>query len=444
MVKEAVIYCRVSTNLQIGDNHVTMELQEKRGREFAARTGYTVVKICSDAGISGKNRKNRKGLSEALSLLKKDDALIVFNLSRLARNTRETLEIFEEIQKKKAHLLSVTENINSADAVGRLWITLLSSLAQFERETTAERVSKAMEYKKQKGERVGRIPFGYQLSNGKGSLLIENPEEQKIIQLIHQKRETLDSEGRGKSYRKIASELNAEKIPAGKSAKRWYPTACERIIKRKPITILEEKIEEDDEIQHLLEERFPNLEIKENQEDHYQPSSESSYQPSCDPSCEKVNCEKEEDQEKVNDEKEEDQDENQDEDSDQEKEDSEDLDDSDQEDFSEEDQEEKAPITTTLDLSQTLILLQRAIDENWPQNQIKAIRSLLDNKLLSGKEKVSQKEVHREKKRKSEEKSSDSKMKKSPKKSKISPKKSMSTKKGSKKSSEKEIKKSRK
>lgn len=404
MVKEAVIYCRVSTNLQIGDNHVTMELQEKRGHEFAARTGYTVIKTCSDAGISGKSRKNRKGLNEALSLLKKDDALIVFNLSRLARNTRETLEIFEEIQKKKAHLLSVTENINSADAVGRLWITLLSSLAQFERETTAERVSKAMEYKKQKGERVGRIPFGYQLSNGKGSLLVENPEEQRIIRLIFDKRATLDDKGKPKSYRKIADELNNENVPAGKTAKQWYPTSCERILKRKPIVIVPQVEEQDlepneDDIHRLLASTLADFEQnddnqeEDNQEEDNQDENEEDQEDYEDYQNEDDDNQDQETEDRYeNGDIEEDpepEDNNQDEGQEDQNqgENQEEIDDppanednqahENEDDNQDENQDETNNQAQTFDLTQTISLLQRAINEKWPQEQIDAIRSLL-------------------------------------------------------------------
>ena len=98
------------------------------------------------------------------------------------------------------------------------------SVAQWERETIGERTKDALRFKITKGERCGKVRFGYSLSED-GVNLIPNPTEQEAIGLMQQ----LRSEGR--SFQKIADELNARGIPTKEGGK-WLHCSVAGILNR--------------------------------------------------------------------------------------------------------------------------------------------------------------------------------------------------------------------
>ena len=89
---KAIGYCRVSTEGQAVDG-VSMDAQEAKIRAWAELNNADEVLLFTDAGISGKRADNRPALQDALRAVGKGDALIVYSLSRLARSTRDTLQI---------------------------------------------------------------------------------------------------------------------------------------------------------------------------------------------------------------------------------------------------------------------------------------------------------------------------------------------------------------
>jgi DNA invertase Pin-like site-specific DNA recombinase len=104
-------------------------------------------------------------------------------------------------------------------------LNVLMSVAQWERETIGERTHDAMEYKSLKGERVGKVPFGYDLG-ADGVQLIPNEAEQRVLSLIGQLR------AGGLSLRAIAAELTARGIPTKEGETEWVHTTIARIVKR--------------------------------------------------------------------------------------------------------------------------------------------------------------------------------------------------------------------
>ena len=115
------------------------------------------------------------------------DALIVYKLDRLSRNTIQLLTFIENyFQEKGIRFLSVTEQIDTTTAIGKFFLTLMAALAQMERETTIERIKMALDHKKENGERLGTTPLGYKtIEEGeKKGELEEVDEEMKIIKEI--------------------------------------------------------------------------------------------------------------------------------------------------------------------------------------------------------------------------------------------------------------------
>ncbi len=219
-MKQAVIYIRVSTMMQV-DEGVSLDAQKAKAKAWAELNDYEVKEVYTDAGISGKRADNRTGLQNALHACSKDDALIVYSLSRLARSTKDTIEISELLQNKGADLVSISEKIDTTTASGKMVFRMLAVMAEFESDQLSERTKIAMQYKRSKGERVGSIPYGKKLHDN-GIDLLPNSTEQEIILLI----ESLKRDGL--SLNKIAAHLNKTKHqPRGK---KWYAQTIKRVL----------------------------------------------------------------------------------------------------------------------------------------------------------------------------------------------------------------------
>lgn len=96
---QAIIYLRVSTAGQVEDG-VSLDAQESKARAWCELNDYPIKAVFTDAGISGKSAINRPELQNALADCGNGDALIVYSLSRLARSTKDTIEISELLAKK--------------------------------------------------------------------------------------------------------------------------------------------------------------------------------------------------------------------------------------------------------------------------------------------------------------------------------------------------------
>lgn len=199
---KAVVYTRVSTAGQANDG-VSMDAQESKARAWADFNGYSKVEVFSDAGISGSSMDKRDGLSQALKAIEKGDVLIVYSLSRLARSTKDTLEISDRLAKRGADLVSLSEKIDTTNAAGKMVFRMLAVLSEFERDQVAERTKTALCHKKSKGERVGAIPYGFCLAED-GKTLQECGEEQQAIEKAKELKLS------GMSLRQIANALQAD------------------------------------------------------------------------------------------------------------------------------------------------------------------------------------------------------------------------------------------
>ena len=212
-------YARVSTDEQ-AKSGLGLEAQIAKIRSYADLFELTVTEIVIDDGISGKNLK-RPGLIKAIRAIKAGDAegMLVAKLDRLTRNVADLGTLVQNVFDK-AELYSVSEQINTKNAAGRLVLNVLVSVAQWERETICERTSDALQAKKARGEKTGgNVPFGFEVVNGK---LIENVEEQAVISKIRELR------ANGLSLRKIAEKSNDEGIET-KTGKAWNAMQISRI-----------------------------------------------------------------------------------------------------------------------------------------------------------------------------------------------------------------------
>jgi DNA invertase Pin-like site-specific DNA recombinase len=198
-MKQAIIYLRVSTTGQVTDG-VSLDAQESKARAWCELNDYEVKAVYTDAGISGKSTANREGLQNALDSVKKENALVVYSLSRLARSTKDTIQISETLNAKGVDLVSLSEKIDTTTAAGKMVFRMLAVLSEFERDQVSERTSAALQHKKAKGERTGSIPYGFKLAMDNVKLL-KDKAEQALIALCKELKE------QGLSLRKIAAKL---------------------------------------------------------------------------------------------------------------------------------------------------------------------------------------------------------------------------------------------
>lgn len=108
-----------------------------------------------DHGVSGSVAK-RPELDRCLEHLREGDTLVVWRLDRLARSLRNLLELVEHLAQRGVHLRSLTENIDTGSASGRLVLSVFGAMAQFERELIRERTEAGLAAAKARGVRIGR------------------------------------------------------------------------------------------------------------------------------------------------------------------------------------------------------------------------------------------------------------------------------------------------
>jgi DNA invertase Pin-like site-specific DNA recombinase len=189
-------------------------MQRTRAEAWAVANSYEVTAIFSDEGISGKKTSNRPGLARALdAVCQSRGALVVYSLSRLARSTRDALNISDRLTKAGADLVSLSEKIDTTSAAGKMVFRMLAVLAEFERDLISERTKSALALKKSRGQRVGQVPFGYDIDDD-GVTLVPNKIEQTTLAEMRKMRSN------GMTWRRIADELNARRRKS-KSGSRW-------------------------------------------------------------------------------------------------------------------------------------------------------------------------------------------------------------------------------
>ncbi len=136
-----VAYVRVSTIEQNEARQV--EALEKRGIDK-----WYIEKV------SGKDT-NRPKLQEMLEYVREGDTIYIHDFSRLARSTKDLLEIIERLNKKKVHLISNKENLDTSTPTGKLMLTMIGAINEFERQNLLERQKEGIAIAKEQGKFKG-------------------------------------------------------------------------------------------------------------------------------------------------------------------------------------------------------------------------------------------------------------------------------------------------
>ena len=151
MKKAAAIYVRVSTP----DQHVESQLYDLR--ELAAQRGFEVVHEYEDRGVCGKKAR-RPGLDLLMAdaRRKKFSVVLVAAFDRIARSTRNFLQAIDELDSMGIEFISRRENVDTSGPMGRLFVTIISAIAELERSLVVDRVKSGMRRAKLEGRQIGR------------------------------------------------------------------------------------------------------------------------------------------------------------------------------------------------------------------------------------------------------------------------------------------------
>jgi DNA invertase Pin-like site-specific DNA recombinase len=202
-------YTRCSTKDQVDGS--TIAEQERMIRGIAMIRGIDQFDIVfySDPAVSGSiSLKRRPQGEEMMANLKKGDIIIAAKLDRLFRSASDALYVVETLQERGIGIIladmghtPVTEN-----GASKLFFSMLAAFAEFERVRIQERTTSGRDAKKALSGCVGSVPYGwYKRGHGRGSHLVENFDEQKVIAAVVKYR------SQGMTYQDIANLLTSER-----------------------------------------------------------------------------------------------------------------------------------------------------------------------------------------------------------------------------------------
>jgi len=153
-MKRVALYARVSTP----DQHVENQLLDLR--KLAAQRGFEVRREYCDQGISG-SKARRPGLDAMLADARRGEfsVLMVAAFDRVARSTKNFLEIVDELHDLEIEFISAREAIDTSTPMGKMFVTLIGSIAELEKSILVERIRAGMRRARMEGQRLGRAPL---------------------------------------------------------------------------------------------------------------------------------------------------------------------------------------------------------------------------------------------------------------------------------------------
>lgn len=185
--RNCYIYTRVSTSMQV--DGFSLDAQKEKLRKYAEFQEFIVAGEYSDEGKSGKNIEGRPEFQCMLGDIAsgKDDIeyVLVFKLSRFGRNAADVLNSLQLMQDYGVNLICVEDGIDSSKDSGKLMISVLSAVAEIERENILVQTMEGRKQKAREGKwNGGFAPYGYKLVDGELKIA---DDEADIIRVIYDK-----------------------------------------------------------------------------------------------------------------------------------------------------------------------------------------------------------------------------------------------------------------
>ena len=197
MKTKVYIYTRVSTAMQT--DGYSLEAQKTRMKAYADFNDYEIVGEYEDAGKSGKSIEGRDAFNQMMEDIKtgKDGVsyVLVFKLSRFGRNAADVLSTLQIMQDFGVNLICVEDGIDSSKDAGKLMISVLSAVAEIERENIRVQTMEGRIQKARDGKWNGGFPpYGYDLKDG---MLYINQDEAPVVRQIFDLYTTTNSGANG-------------------------------------------------------------------------------------------------------------------------------------------------------------------------------------------------------------------------------------------------------
>jgi putative DNA-invertase from lambdoid prophage Rac len=194
--QKVALYCRVSTADQ------SCARQERDLLAFAARAGQEVVGVWKETASGAKQDRLERQKVMALAQARSIEAIVVTELTRWGRSTIDLVHTLNDLQARGVSLIAQTGlQFDLRTAQGKLVASLMSALAEFERDLLRERIRSGIAAAKARGKRFGRHP-GHRIKSDRLA--------PKVLQRVEE----------GGSYREIGKELNISKNTVGDIVKR--------------------------------------------------------------------------------------------------------------------------------------------------------------------------------------------------------------------------------
>lgn len=176
-----IAYVRVST------------VEQNEARQLEGLKKYQIDKWFTEK-VSGKDT-NRPELKNMLEFVREGDTVYVHDFSRLARSTKDLLDIVEQLKAKQVHLVSNKENLDSSTPTGKLMLTMIAAINEFERTNLLERQKEGIAEAKKRGVYKGRKEI--RISDQEWDSLFQKYIRREInkkefAKLLHISRPTLD------------------------------------------------------------------------------------------------------------------------------------------------------------------------------------------------------------------------------------------------------------
>lgn len=244
--KKVVAYTRVSTLGQVEDGE-SLERQSARIRAYCEAKGLSEPEIICDEGFSG-FKSNREGFRRLVSLCesKQVKVVVVYDLSRLSRSVRDTLEFIEDtINKNGIEFVSLLNDIDTSTPTGKAFLGITAIFNQLYRDEIAYKTKEALGHKRAKKEKTGgTVPFGYELVDG--VRLIPLPGEYEVVKEMHQLRQE------GYSLRDIVGLLNERGVSTKTGKSKWHPQVVKEVLDRTADLICQDETLTCEEVDTLL------------------------------------------------------------------------------------------------------------------------------------------------------------------------------------------------
>jgi DNA invertase Pin-like site-specific DNA recombinase len=211
------LYIRVSTQEQAKEGY-SIGAQKERLIAYCTAQGWPDYKLYVDEGVSAKDT-NRPQLQQLMADVKtgKIHMILVYRLDRFTRSVRDLYTLLDGLEKYKCAFKSATELYDTSSAMGRMFIGLVALLAQWETENLSERIKVALIEKVSGGERVGAVPFGFDLTEDEK--LKANEQSPIVLEMIEKVKN-------GMSASQLAKYLNRTN-----NDRTWHPQGVLRVLR---------------------------------------------------------------------------------------------------------------------------------------------------------------------------------------------------------------------